>query len=630
MKKVALVFILAVLVPSLVLAWLAVRSLRDQRIVLERQQTRLYHGATDAIAEKIRNFMAEKQREFAQQAETLLADQEPRALAMNFDGKLRASWPTVRVGFAVALDGNLMSPSLTASADARCFRRENELFLCSRETSEVFALANAWPAKQESESQGINASPDFQNKEVQTVFPNAAPSNVKPMADQQTWASQPEIQQNVVQQKMNLAKQKVGGKGGIRKVLPQKNYLSEDNLSKTAPSEAEFRQLIGDAMSGSLARFTQNKLSLMFWYRSLRDPKLVFGAEFDPKVFLPALAHQLLVDPSLDKEICIALLDDTGKPVARNKPQFAANWKNPFVATEIGEALPHWEVAAYVLNPQQINQTVQILNLTFGLMIGLLVLAIGSGGWLIFADLRRQLTLARQKTDFVSNVSHELKTPLTSIRMFSELLADGRVHDPVKQQNYLQIITAEAARLTRLINNVLDFAKMERGEKKYRFEALNLVELAGEIVENYRHHLEAGGFRLNHAAPKDSLFIRGDRDALAQVIVNLLSNAEKYGGDTKEISVEIRLDREPKPVAKVKVKDRGTGVPQECEEKIFEQFYRAHDSLNSGIQGSGLGLTLARQIARAHGGDIAYSARDGGGSCFTLELPVAHSNIRTT
>jgi signal transduction histidine kinase len=317
------------------------------------------------------------------------------------------------------------------------------------------------------------------------------------------------------------------------------------------------------------------------------------------------------------------LLDDSARPVARTTVKFEPKWKHPFVATEVGEALPHWEIAVYLLNPARLSQSAQTLKLTLGLLIAVLVLAIGVGGWLIVTDLKRQLTLARQKTDFVSNVSHELKTPLTSIRMFSELLADGRVLDKEKQRSYLNIITAETARLTRLINNVLDFSRIERGEKKYNFARCDLVGVVQETVETYRPHLEANGFKLECDLPESPLFVNGDRDALAQIVVNLLSNAEKYSHDRKAVRVEARRQSQPLPHVEVRVLDRGLGVPQGCEEKIFEQFYRAHDSLSSGIQGSGLGLTLARQIARAHGGDVVCEPREGGGTCFTLRLPTA-------
>lgn len=207
--------------------------------------------------------------------------------------------------------------------------------------------------------------------------------------------------------------------------------------------------------------------------------------------------------------------------------------------------------------------------------------------------------------------------------MFSELLAEGRVTDAAKQRSYLQVITAEAARLTRLINNVLDFSRLERGEKKYAFTRCDLGAVVTETVETYRPHLEQAGFKLELDTPPAPVFVNGDRDALAQVLVNLLSNAEKYSCERKEIRVELRQCAQPLPFLEVRVLDRGLGVPPGTEERIFEQFYRAHDSLSSGIQGSGLGLTLARQIARAHGGEVSHEAREGGGSCFALRLPVA-------
>jgi signal transduction histidine kinase len=279
-------------------------------------------------------------------------------------------------------------------------------------------------------------------------------------------------------------------------------------------------------------------------------------------------------------------------------------------------------MAVYVLDPAKLTRSARTLKFTLGVLIGFLILAIGIGSWLIVTDLNRQLTLARQKTDFVSNVSHELKTPLTSIRMFSELLAEGRVSDAGKQRSYLGIITAETARLTRLINNVLDFARLERGEKKYNFQPCDLAGLVHETAETYRPHLETNGFKFECHLPETVLMVNGDRDALAQIVVNLLSNAEKYSDSRKEIVLEVEQRTSPLPHAEVRVLDRGLGVPSGCETKIFEQFYRAHDSLSSGIQGSGLGLTLARQIARAHGGDIAYQPRAGGGSSFILTLPM--------
>jgi signal transduction histidine kinase len=312
------------------------------------------------------------------------------------------------------------------------------------------------------------------------------------------------------------------------------------------------------------------------------------------------------------------VLDENGQPVALPYGQFTADWKHPSAATEIGEMLPHWEVAVYPLNPAKLGRAAASVKWTVGILIAALVIAIAVGGFLLLTDLRRQLQLAQQKTDFVGNVSHELKTPLTSIRMFSDLLSEGRVADEDKQKNYLKIISAETARLTRLINNILDFARMEKGEKKYRFELCDIGNITRDAVESYRPQLEEHGFKVEMQIPDEHLSVNGDCDALAQIVLNLLSNAEKYSGERKEIRIEVdRMDN----MTEVRVMDRGSGVPAGSGEKIFEQFYRAHDALNSGIQGSGLGLTLSRQIARAHGGDVLYRARDGGGSVFTVRLP---------
>ncbi len=223
-------------------------------------------------------------------------------------------------------------------------------------------------------------------------------------------------------------------------MYPQKGApFSADNdvqqISKVASSEAEFRQLVGDSTEGTVARFVENKLK--------RAGVVPFAARHQPDFRRATVtaapqgkpqANRQPVGSALREDIAVALLDDTAKPVAVSQAGFQANWKRPFVATEIGESLPHWEMAVYLLNPAKLAQSAQTLKLTLGLLIAVLLLAIGVGGWLIVADLNRQLTLARQKTDFVSNVSHELKTPLTSIRMFSELLAEGRVAEPEKRQ----------------------------------------------------------------------------------------------------------------------------------------------------------------------------------------------------
>ncbi len=580
MRKIALVFLLAVFVPSLVLAWLAVRSLRDQQLVLERQQTLLYQGVADSLARDA-NILADRQHEFVQQVDALLGASDPRSLAVAFDDRLRAAWPQAERGFVVTAGGKVLNPLPTGPYGCAEFLADNGKFLGNVQSAEVY-----WtPKMMANNGQNGGVNNNFGQQQFRNVIPQQQPAESQSPAD---------------------------------------NNLRL--FSKAAPAEAEFRQLVGDSSEGAVARFLDNKLKVLLWYRPPPASNLIFGAQLSMAKLKEGLAPVVeQFEPSLRENIAVALLDDNARPVAVSRPGFQGDWKHPFVAAELGESLPHWEMAVYLLNPGQAAEAARTLRFMLGSLIGLLVLAIGVGGWLIVADLKRQLALARQKTDFVSNVSHELKTPLTSIRMFAELLAEGRVSDPHKSRSYLNIISAEASRLTRLINNVLDFSRIERGEKKYNFQTCDLTALVRETVQAYRPHLESGGFSFQANVPDQPALIRGDRDALAQVMVNLLSNAEKYSNGQKEITLDIQAQREPLPHVDVRVLDRGTGVPEESREKIFEQFYRAHDSLSSGIQGSGLGLTLARQIARAHGGDVLYQPREGGGSCFVLRLPLENA-----
>jgi signal transduction histidine kinase len=419
----------------------------------------------------------------------------------------------------------------------------------------------------------------------------------------------------------------------LRNVAPQNAFTAGDTanaVSNTIPLESDFRRLIGSDTSGVLARFLDNTMRLMVWYRPTATDNLVFGAQLNQARVLERL-QAVLQTPEFAQHsspgtgavnYCLVLLDDTGKPVAFSLPGFQADWKHPFVATEIGDALPHWEAALYLTDPAQITRSANTLRLTISLIVLLLIVAIVAGGSIIASDVRRQMRLAQQKTDFVSNVSHELKTPLTSIRMFADLLAEGRVDEPERQSTYLKIISAESARLTRLINNVLDFARLERGAPDGERRPCDLTEIARDVVETCLPHLEANGQNLTCEIEAESLPVAGDRDALAQIILNLISNAEKYGGG----EIEVRVRRQETPggaLGCIDVLDRGPGIPPKQVEAIFLPFHRLHDSLSSGIPGSGLGLTLARRMARAHRGNITYAARAGGGSCFTLAIPVA-------
>jgi signal transduction histidine kinase len=607
MRKFALIFVLAVFLPSVVLGWLALDSLRNQEFVFERQQELLLQGMSDTLAERFREFLGEKQNEFGNQVNQLASGTD----VVDFDERVRAIWPAAAVGFVVTLDGKLVAPSAKATGPARRFLEANGRFLTNAESAEVY--------QQPSQPVAASNQPESQR--------SAKSELTKPLAEKPP--SKDEGTEPAQQKAKSFdsidSTAKEGGKAPVapaansqrmiaRSVNPQKELKQSDtSISNVLPAEAEFHQLIGTAMSGSVARFVGNELFVIFWHRTADNPKLVFGAEVNLNRFTKDFEHLILPDYDLAKTVCVALLDDKGKPVVTTTPRFATNWKRPFVATEVGEVLPHWEIGVYLLNPAVANQIATTVQRSVGATIVLLLFAIGIGSWLIWRDLGRQIRLARQKTDFVSNVSHELKTPLTSIRIFSELLAKNP--DPDRQKRYSQIIVNESSRLTRLINNVLDFARMDRGETKYEREVFDLNALVRETLTNFRPNFASDG------VDSSPLPVHGNRDAVAQVLLNLLSNAEKYGDGR----IDVTTRRSENGLATVQVSDRGPGVPHGSEEKIFEQFYRAHNSLSGGIQGAGLGLTLARRIARANGGDVIYEPHPGGGSQFSIKLTTAQA-----
>lgn len=283
-----------------------------------------------------------------------------------------------------------------------------------------------------------------------------------------------------------------------------------------------------------------------------------------------------------------------------------------------------WQVAVY-LNQAARWERRWDFRTTLGLwLIALLLLSILLGAFWFIRRAAHEAYLSRMKSSFVSNVSHEFRTPLASIKMLAELL-EMQLAAPAKlerdkAQQYLGVIRRESDRLTRLIENALDFAKIERGVKQYRFEYEEPSAVLRATCEAFRPHAEAQGFRFEIEVPDDLPEMRLDADAITQALLNLLSNAVKYSEETKEIRVRAYCEATQ---LVIEVKDRGLGLAPEELPKIFEDFYRVDQRLSTNQQGGmGLGLTLARHIVRAHGGEITAQSVLGEGSTFTIRLPL--------
>jgi signal transduction histidine kinase len=268
---------------------------------------------------------------------------------------------------------------------------------------------------------------------------------------------------------------------------------------------------------------------------------------------------------------------------------------------------------------RSIEQEVRRLALAKTALIGFIDLMLVAGFVLVWANVRRELKLSRLKGDFVANVSHELKTPLALIRLFAETLELGRVPSEDKARQYHRIINKESRRLTQLINNILDFSRIEAGRKEYRFVRADVAAVVRDVVDAYRFPIEQQGFTLELDLAEGLPELEVDPEALSQALINLVNNAIKYSPDEKRIRISTRQERDR---VLISIADRGVGIPKAEQRRIFEKFYRVETSLVHTTKGSGLGLALVQHIAEAHGGRVEVVSAPGEGSTFTLVLPV--------
>ena len=403
---------------------------------------------------------------------------------------------------------------------------------------------------------------------------------------------------------------------------PPATAVTKETPSQFVLTSQLLSQIASQGDSGLIPRFIGEKLVFLFWERQ-KDGRIA-GCEIARGAFRDRIAGVLTSTWSPVR--ILTLLDENGAPLATPPDSAGRDWRRPFVAREIGEALPRWEAAAYLTQPDSISAQARSSSLVIWIMVMILFVSVAGGGTMVLSSVYGEMRLAQQKATFVTNVSHELKTPLTSISLFVDLLRRKGPLAPAKKEQYLSLMASETERLTRLINNVLDFSR-DRTARRYTIRTVDAVEVAAQIVESQRVRLESRGFsvslqRVQSGDPGAGTVaaVRADPEALKQVLLNLLSNAEKYSAESKEIAVIVT--REPSSIL-IRVCDRGIGIPERERERVFREFYRVDDSLSSGVQGTGLGLTIARRIARDHGGDITCAPRDGGGTEFIVRLPAA-------
>lgn len=363
---------------------------------------------------------------------------------------------------------------------------------------------------------------------------------------------------------------------------------------------------------GWIPWFEENRLHILGWVQKTQDGP-VYGIELE----LMALLSRVIADfPKGALEgIVYAIMDGEGRVLHQTGEAIIVKGVRPDQSISLAPSLPHWQISLYTKDGSTLNKPGRGFVIVACLLLVIFVASIVLGGSLLTRQMHQNMKESRQKTSFVSNVSHELKTPLTSIRMYAELLKEGRVKDPEKKEHYLQVIVAESQRLARLVNNILDFSRLEQGRKTYRTEDLDLGGFVREMMAAHELRINEAGMHLRVSVPHDAVFVEFDRDALEQVLLNLIDNAIKYAPEGGELAVTLNARGSP---LELSVMDRGPGVPHAHLEKVFEKFHRVDDSLTSRHPGSGLGLSIAKRIMLDLGGDIRCEPREGGGSRFVV------------
>jgi signal transduction histidine kinase len=241
---------------------------------------------------------------------------------------------------------------------------------------------------------------------------------------------------------------------------------------------------------------------------------------------------------------------------------------------------------------------------------------------IIYVAWQRDRQLRQLKEDFIGNVSHELKTPLSLIRMFSEILVTGRIKDENKKLDYFRIIHNESDRMSRLINNLLDFANLGRGIHSGHFEKINIAQLVAKALEAYRYEIQKDGFQVNLKTHSDIPDSFADPNAITMAFINLLDNSVKYSGDQKQIDVQVERTN---GFVDLTVIDKGIGIPASEQQKIFDKFYRGSAPSVRRIRGSGIGLAITKHVAEMHGGEVMVESEPGKGSTFTLRIPIRYT-----
>jgi two-component system phosphate regulon sensor histidine kinase PhoR len=400
----------------------------------------------------------------------------------------------------------------------------------------------------------------------------------------------------------------------MSRVLPPQPE-GQDLAGKLARVEPNVRKHLYLNVGFGSGNTTPKPYLLSYMKRSSAGRTYYVIVEDDTNYVTQVLFPQFFVQSS---KRLYQVVDETG--LVRSGDPFVYQADDTLVERKFVDTFDGWALRVAQRDTPDVaaEQRKRFINsVVIGGAVGIIVIGLIA---LVFA-IRRERRLNDLKSEFISNVSHELKTPLSIISMFGEMLANGRTKSPEQAHEYAEIIWRESVRLGRLIDNVLDFAKMERGMDVYEFgEDVDVIETVARAVELSGRRVAAAEMTMTSVLPEELPLARLDANAFTLAVMNLIDNAVKYAADGKKIEVSLRQEDDKTIV--LAVRDWGPGIDPEEQHRIFERFYRAKSIRLKPIRGSGIGLALVQHIARAHGGEVTVTSKPNEGSTFSILLPI--------
>jgi signal transduction histidine kinase len=316
----------------------------------------------------------------------------------------------------------------------------------------------------------------------------------------------------------------------------------------------------------------------------------------------------------------VQIVDPAGRVISGEEEPASENAElgSPFVLG-FDRNFPPWQIRIFQKYPLSVDKQYNLRRNVYILIVAVVMAALFLGGFMALRSTAKEVELARLKSEFVSTVSHEFRTPLMSIRYLSEMLDADRVKGEDKKKIYYGKINKESELLSRLIENMLDFSKIEAGMKEYRFEDLSVKEMVKEVSDRFKEYMADKKMTLQCEIQDSLPAIHADREAISRALFNLLDNAVKYSGKNPVIHLRAFLKEE---VVFLEVQDRGAGISKDDQKKVFEKFYRSSHPSSKCIEGSGIGLTLVDHIVKVHGGQVTLESELGQGTRVTIKLPV--------